>query len=110
MTFQFCFKLLAVMSSELSHVINKYSNLSPGYPPGLVRVEKCGERGKGLLAARRINKGEMVYQASEGVEVELSEMIIKDHLESKTDEEKKEFLMHCYCHHGKVWYVAGAGR
>ena len=96
--------------SILDKLSDEYSYVSAGYPARLVRVGMCEERGRGLVATRTIKKGEMVYDDKYGMEVELTEEQLRVHLEVKTDEEKKIFLMHCYCHDEALWYVLGIGR
>ena len=95
--------LLAQLSSD-------YSNVSAGYPAGMVRVASCGDKGLGLVAARDIKKGGMVYEEKGGMEVKLSETQLRTHLENKTPEEKRTFLNYCYCHDDALWYPLGIGR
>ena len=96
--------------SVLDQLASHYSDVSAGYPHGLVRVDMVGEKGRGLVAARSIKKGDMVYDAKEGIEVELTEKQLRAQLAVKTPEERKLFLMHCYCHDGALWFVLGIGR
>ena len=105
--------LLVSASSDpilLAKLISDYSDVSAGYPAGLVRVARCGDKGLGLLAARDIKKGEMVYEDKEGMEVSLTEAQLRTHLENKTPEEKRTFLNYCYCHDDALWYPLGIGR
>ena len=96
--------------SILAQLSSDYSDESAGYPPGMVRVATCGDKGLGLVAARDIKKGEMVYEEKGGMEVRLTEAQLRYHLENKTAEEKRTFLAHCYCHDAALWYVLGTGR
>ena len=96
--------------SILDKLSDEYSYVSAGYPARLVRVGMCEERGRGLVATRTIKKGEMVYDDKYGMEVELTEEQLRVHLKVKTGEERKMFLMHCYCHDEAMWYVLGIGR
>eukprot|EP00092_Neocalanus_flemingeri_P001476 GFUD01001574.1.p1 GENE.GFUD01001574.1~~GFUD01001574.1.p1 ORF type:complete len:194 (+),score=44.15 GFUD01001574.1:24-584(+) len=96
--------------SILNQLAEKYSYASLGYPPGLIKVTLCEGRGTGLVAARMIKRGEMVFDDLTGVEIELTENQLNVHLIEKTPEERKKFLMHCYCHDGVLWYVLGIGR
>ena len=96
--------------SILDQLAEEYSAASLGYPAGLAKVAECGGRGRGLVAARMIKKGEQVYEESTGMEVELTEDQLRSHLIAKTPEERRTFLMHCYCHDGVLWCVLGIDR
>ena len=105
--------LLESASSDpllLAKLVSDYNDMSAGYPAGMIRVASCGDKGLGLVAARDIKKGEMVYEDKAGMEVKLTETQLRTHLENKTPEEKNVFLNYCYCHDDSLWYPLGTGR
>eukprot|EP00092_Neocalanus_flemingeri_P020334 GFUD01022027.1.p1 GENE.GFUD01022027.1~~GFUD01022027.1.p1 ORF type:complete len:186 (+),score=40.46 GFUD01022027.1:23-580(+) len=107
---QKCFLKAGNRPSSLDYLAEEYSAASLGYPLGLVKVAKCEGRGTGLFAARLIRKGEKVYEDTDRFEIDLTETQLRAHLIVKTPEERKIFLMHCYCYDGALWYMLGIAR
>merc|ERR1711936_1144694 len=70
----------------LDQLAKEHSNDPLGYPEGLVTVGQCGDRGWGLVAAKAIKKGDLVYEEAAGIEVELTEVQVKAHLAVKCEE------------------------